>query len=114
LIATVIAEFAVLFVHYYCVRKDIDVKGSLCCSGNYLLAGVPMFLASVAVSYLPVKNDVVVLCLQVAAGGIVYIGILLLRKDKLLMMLLGKVLRRNSINGYSDKRNIGGGYKHGQ
>lgn len=93
-IATVIAEFAVLFVHYYCVRKDIDVKASLRCSGNYILAGIPMFLISMAVSNVPIQNDIVVLCMQVAAGGFVYIGILLLRKDQLLMMMVEKVLKR--------------------
>lgn len=93
-IATVIAEFAVLFVHYYCVRKDIDVKGSIRCSGNYILAGIPMFLASMAVSQLPIENDILVLCLQIAAGGVVYVGILLLRKDMLLMMMINKVLKK--------------------
>lgn len=50
-----------------------------------------MFAASVAVSFLPVDNNLVVLCLQVAAGGIVYLGTLLLLKDKLLLLLLDKV-----------------------
>jgi hypothetical protein len=81
----------VLFVHFYCVRKDIGVKNSLICSKNYLLAGILMFAASVAVSFLPVDNNLVVLCLQVAAGGIVYLGTLLLLKDKLLLLLLDKV-----------------------
>lgn len=93
-IATVSAELIVLFVHYYCVRKDIDVKKSLLCSGNYILAGVPMFLVSMAVSYLPIQNHILVLCLQVAAGGIVYVGILLLRKDMLVMLMLKKVLKK--------------------
>ncbi len=90
-IATVVAEFVVLFVHFYCVRKDIDIKNSLLCSKNYLFAGILMFVVSVAVSFLPVDNNLAVMCLQVAAGGIVYFGTLLLLKDKLLLLLLNKV-----------------------
>lgn len=93
-IATVAAEFVVLFVHFYCVRKDIDIKNSLLCSKNYLLAGILMFIVSMAVSFVPVDSNFIVLCLQVAAGGIVYLGILLLLKDKLLMLMLDKVRNR--------------------
>ncbi len=50
-----------------------------------------MFVVSVAVSFLPVDNNLAVMCLQVAAGGIVYFGTLLLLKDKLLLLLLNKV-----------------------
>ncbi len=93
-IATVAAEFVVLFVHFYCVRKDIDIKNSLLCSKNYLLAGILMFIVSMTVSFVPIDSNFIVLCLQVAAGGIVYLGILLLLKDKLLMLMLDKVRNR--------------------
>lgn len=93
-IATVLAEFVVLFIHYYCVRKDIDVKGSLLCSKNYLISAIIMFGVSMAVSFVPIENNLVVLCLQVAAGGITYLGMLLLFKDELLMLMINKVRNR--------------------
>lgn len=93
-IATVIAEFVVLFVHFYCVRKDINIKNSLLCAKNYLIAGGIMFAISMAISFIPISNNFITLCLQVATGGIVYLGILLLMKDELLMLLINKVKNR--------------------
>lgn len=93
-IATVIAELVVLYVHFYCVRKEINVWDSIKCCKNYLIAGILMFIVSILCSYIPVSNNVLVVGTQVVLGGIVYVGTLFVLKDMLLLLLVNKVIRR--------------------
>lgn len=93
-IATVAAEFIVLVVHYYYVRNDIDVKESIVCCKNYVIAGLIMFVVACAVSFIPCSNNLVIVACQVIAGVIVYFSILFIMKDELMEMIIRKVLRR--------------------
>lgn len=93
-VSTVAAELIVLYVHFYCIRKDIDVKKSILCGKNYLLAGLVMFAAAFSVGYIPVDNNVTVLVVQILTGMAVYFGILLLIKDEMLNSIIRKVIKR--------------------
>lgn len=93
-IATVVAEFVVLYVHFYCVRKDIDIKKSLMCCRNYLFAAIIMFVCAFAMSFLPIRQNIIVVMIQVVTGGIVYFAILILKKDELLMLIMKKLFKR--------------------
>lgn len=93
-IATVAAEFIVLVVHYYYVRNDIDVKESITCSKNYLIAGIIMFAVSYGVSFIPSKNNLLIVACQVASGVVVYFSVLFVMKDELMEMILRKVIKK--------------------
>lgn len=93
-VSTVAAELIVLYVHFYCVRKDIDVKKSIICGKNYLIAGVIMFVAAFALGYIPVSNNIIVLLIQICAGVVLYFGILLLVRDEMFLSIIRKVLKR--------------------
>ncbi|MBD5134484.1 MAG: flippase [Lachnospiraceae bacterium] len=93
-ISTVLAELLVLYVHFYCVRKDIDVKKSILCSRNYLVAGLIMFAAAYALGYIPITNNIIVLVIQITTGAALYFGVLFLIKDELFQSIIRKVLKR--------------------
>ncbi|MDE5781162.1 MAG: flippase [Lachnospiraceae bacterium] len=94
-VSTVMAEFIVLFVHFYCIRKDIDIKKSILCSKNYLIAGIVMFVAAFSLGSLPVESNILVLIIQIGTGVVVYFGVLFIMKDELLKQILRKVLKVN-------------------
>lgn len=93
-IATVVAELVVLFVHFYCVRKEINVKESILFCRKYLLAGIAMFIVAYSISFVPLKNNIIVLIAQITAGAAVYFGILMLMKEELLWMIIRRVLKK--------------------
>lgn len=93
-VSTVLAELIVLYVHFYCIRKDIDVKKSILCGRNYLMAGLIMFAAAYSLGYIPVANNIIVLSIQIATGAALYFGVLFLVKDELFLSIIRKVLKR--------------------
>lgn len=93
-LATVVAEFVVLFVHFYCVRKDLSVAKSITCCYKYLIAGIIMFVGAFGVGFTPIDNNLIKVVLQVITGVILYFVPLLLMKEELLAMVIGKVLKK--------------------
>ena len=80
-IGTVIAEFSVTLTQIIFVRKEFNIKETLKLSLNYLISSVIMFIICKVVGLIPVGNLLSII-LQVGAGVIVYILILLVLKDK--------------------------------
>lgn len=80
-IGTVIAEFSVTLTQIIFVRKEFNIKETLKLSLNYLISSVIMFIICKVVVLIPVGNLLSII-LQVGAGVIVYILILLVLKDK--------------------------------
>ena len=80
-IGTVIAEFSVTLTQIIFVRKEFNIKETLKLALNYLISSVIMFIICKVVGLIPVGNLLSII-LQVGAGVIVYILILLVLKDK--------------------------------
>lgn len=89
-VATVIAEFFVTTSQLFFIRKDLDLKKLIKFGINYLIAGILMFIACEIVDYFIVSKIISIL-FQLVVGIIVYLGILLLFKDKFLNYLINTV-----------------------
>ena len=81
-IATVIAELAVTTTQFILVRKEINIKDVFKISYRYVIASLIMFICSVAVGSL-IHHNILSIILQVGISSIVYFGLLLVFKDKL-------------------------------
>ena len=97
-IATVVAEMAVTGVQFYLVRKDIKFTDVLKKMKTYFIASIVMFLCSIGVGKL-ISNNVTSILVQVAVSGTVYLGMLLLLKDKLVFeginLVKSKICQKN-------------------
>jgi len=81
-IATVIAEMTVTGVQFYLVRNEIKLFDVLKIMKKYFISSVVMFLFSIGIGKL-ISDNVISIIVQVAVSGIVYFGMLLILKDKL-------------------------------
>ena len=103
-IATVLAELAVVIVQFIYVRKDFNLKQIFKMSINYFVAAVIMFVICYPITYL-IKDNFTCIVIQGLTGGLVYLIVLLVLKDKFLfeiinnnvMPIINKVLKRNSV-----------------
>ena len=82
-IATVIAELSVTLVQLYFVRKDFKLLEIVKLSKNYIIASILMFGICYAIDFF-IAERLLGLVLQVACGGLSYLTILLVLKDKFL------------------------------
>lgn len=103
-IGTVIAELVVSLMQIYYVRNDFNLKTIAKNVRNYLLASVIMFVVCIAIKRL-IESNVISIFIQVVVGGITYITILLILKDKFVFELLNRV-KAKTIGGaiYEEKR----------
>lgn len=81
-IASVLAEFSVLVVQMYFVRKDFNFKRIFKPSLKYLMAGTIMFIACNTIGYYIDKPFMAIL-IKVILGSTTYILILIILKDQL-------------------------------
>jgi O-antigen/teichoic acid export membrane protein len=96
-IATIIAEGIVTFVQLYLVIKFINIKDSLKYFIKYGVAAAVMGIVVFVISHYLNNATILVTIIQVCAGVIVYLGILVLIKDPFLFDLIKKVLRGKNI-----------------
>lgn len=98
-IASVIAEIIIMIVQVYYITKKLKMiclKDILKTSLKYLFAGTIMFTAVYGISTLlapEIKNTVMLIVI----GAIIYVGILLIMRDKLLNEILMSILKRLNI-----------------
>lgn len=92
IIASVIAEVAIAIVQYYYVKKQINIQIFTKAYLKYIVSGVLMFL-TVYVMGIFMEPTIITTILQICVGGIIYIGSLLIMKDKFLCERLDKILR---------------------
>lgn len=92
-IGTVIAETTVTVIQLYFVRKDFNLLEIFKLSKSYLFAGLIMFLCCYVVNLLSLSNVVDVI-IKVLIGGITYILVLLMLKDKFLYEIINKILTK--------------------
>ena len=91
-IATVIAEFTVMAVQLYYIRKEFDFKEIIKSSRSYILSSLIMFAICMALGRI-IKDDKILIISQIIAGIITYISCLLILKDKLFYELLNRIKR---------------------
>jgi len=89
-IATVVSQLVVDGIQIYFVRKDINWKPLIRLSVRYLVASSMMFLVCQIIKLI-IKTGLLSLILQCGIGAIVYIGMLILFKDKFLNTIIDKI-----------------------
>ena len=89
-IATVVSQLVVDGIQIYFVRKDINWKPLIRLSVRYLVASSMMFLVCQIIKLI-IKIGLLSLILQCGIGAIVYIGMLILFKDKFLNTIIDKI-----------------------
>ena len=96
-IATVIAEFTVTGIQFYLARKEISIIEVLKIAQNYFVASIIMFCISIILGKF-INNNMLSIILQASCGGIVYLMVLIILKDKIIdeaVNLLKNKLRSN-------------------
>lgn len=89
-IATVIAEFSVMAIQFWFIRKKFDIKRIIKLSRNYVISGITMIPYCMYANSL-FSNNFKSLLLQVIVGVIIYFGMLLLMKDKLFIYFINVI-----------------------
>ena len=98
-IATVMAEWTVTGIQFYLVRNEIKLINVIKISKNYFMASVLMLIASLCMG-LFISNNLISIIVQVAVSIIVYFGVLIIIKDKMIIEgrdMLKKRFFKNSI-----------------
>ncbi|MDU1568865.1 MAG: flippase [Clostridium sp.] len=75
-IGTISAEFLVMFVQFWCVRRDLNIKIYIKRNSIYLLFGFIMFLLVRLIGY-HMSQNIITLIIIIAFGAIIYIGLVL-------------------------------------
>ena len=94
-IATVLSELAVNIMQFYSVRKEINIKEMLSLSYKYIFASVIMFIVCMF-SKLFISTGIMSIIVEMGAGIIVYVCILIILKDEYLYMFIDKVKNKIS------------------
>ncbi|WP_010237892.1 flippase [Clostridium arbusti] len=96
LIGTIVAEFTVMFIQCYSVRKELPIKKYFITNFIYIIFGVIMFIAVRMIGN-TFGTKITTLFLQIIVGGILYlvltIGYLYIRKDDMLFVIFSKLTR---------------------
>lgn len=80
-ITTVISQIVVVLVQIIYVRKEIDVKKGLISGKNYCIASIVM-VAICLILGIFIKNEIASLITKIIVGGLVYLAMLVILKDK--------------------------------
>ena len=89
-IATVLSQFVVDGVQIYFVRKDIKWKPLIRIAVRYLVASLVMFVGCLLVKMI-IHIPVISIIIQIIVGISIYMGMLILFRDKFLNTIIGKV-----------------------
>ena len=89
-IASLIAEITVTAVQFYIVRNVFSIAEIGRLSIKYLFGGLIMFAVTCPLN-IYLSPSIIHTFITIAAGGLIYIGILLLTKDSMLYMFILKV-----------------------
>ena len=86
-VASVIAELVITIMQLWYVRKELSIRKIFYMSRNYIISSIAMLPVLYLENGLLSSNIINTICM-IASGFLIYIGILLLLKDKFLMKLL--------------------------
>ncbi len=94
-IATVLAELTVTGIQMFFIRKQINVKEMIMISKNYLIIGIIMYIISALLGNM-INNNFVSILSQCLVGICIYVGGLIIIKDKFLFQGI-KVIKNKMI-----------------
>ena len=89
-IATVIAEFSVTAIHFYFIRKEIEILKVLKFSIKNIVASILMGVSIYFIGFIPI-SALYIISLKIIIGFIIYIAVLFLLKDDFLKYVFAKV-----------------------
>ena len=90
-IASVIAEATILGIQLKYFKEQFLLRDILKLSIKCMISGIVMFIAvSIIAHYM--KVSIINTCIQIAIGGIIYIGILIMLKYKFLQDMYGQII----------------------
>lgn len=90
-ISSIIAETVVLILQYMCIRKEINFMQLVKNSKNYIFSSICMFIIIILVSIVLKPNPISTI-IQICIGGIVYLILLIILKDKVISEIKQKLL----------------------
>ena len=96
-IATIVAEFTVTVIQLYLVRKELNIKGMLKNSINYIIVGLIMFVTTLLISSIYLDNKIkgiYNIIIKSSIASIIYIGILVIIKDKIIIQIKERILSK--------------------
>ena len=99
-VATILSQAIVDSAQIFFVRKDIKWKPLIRVAVRYFISGLIMFGACCLIK-LVVHNGVASILVQMAVGTIVYIGMLIIFRDKFLNTILEKI--KEKLSGFRQK-----------
>lgn len=82
-IATVVAEFCVTLSQFILIRKNIKFKEVIPIIYKYIIASIVMFIASMVVGCC-ITNNILSIFIQILVSVIIYLGVLIIMKDKMI------------------------------
>lgn len=93
-IGTVVAEFVVVAIQFYFIKKDFNLFKILKLSLKYFISSVIMFLVCLVIRRF-INENIISLVTQCIVGGVIYICSLIIMKDNLIYESLNKM--RNEV-----------------
>lgn len=97
-IATVFAEFVVVAIQLYFIRKSIEIKKLFSLLRNNLIATVLMFIITYITSLIIHQNGIISIIISVIEGCIIYGVTLILLKDEFLFTIKDKIFKSRRVN----------------
>lgn len=89
-LSSIIAEFTILGIHIWYLRKSFDFKKILRDNVKYLLYSIIMFICILLISNL-LNNLIIITIIQFLVGIFVYILLLIIFKDKIIIQILNYI-----------------------
>ena len=96
-IDTIVAEFTVTVIQLYLVRKELNIKGMLKNSINYIIVGLIMFVTTLLISSIYLDNKIkgiYNIIIKSIIASTIYIGILVIIKDKIIIQIKERILSK--------------------
>lgn len=96
-IATIVAEFTVTVIQLYLVKKELNIKGMLKNSINYIIVGLIMFVTTLLISSIYLDNKIkgiYNIIIKSIIASTIYIGILVIIKDKIIIQIKERILSK--------------------
>lgn len=94
-IATVIAETTVVIIQFICVRNEIKFLEIIKLGLKNLIASIIMLVIAILIEkILQNKSSYIIILIQVCSGVIVYFAMLLILKDKFIMEIKDKLIKK--------------------
>lgn len=90
-IATIIAEFAVMIIQFFYIREDFKIMEIVKLGAKYALTSFAMFIVVLIVRAL-VDFNVVGMLIQISSGMICYFMILIITKDSMIMEIKNRIV----------------------